>query len=351
MAKKMAVLGAGALGASIGADLTKAGYDVLLIDQWPAHIEAMKAHGLRVTMPEEEYVVPVQAFHLCEMKDLRQWALQGKLDVVFLAAKSYDTRWMVEFIRPYLKSDGVLVSVQNSLNDEWISPVIGRQRDMACALEVSAEVFEPGWVRRNTDRLSTTFVLGELDGRITPRLQEVAQVLGAVGRTQVSTNIWGVKWTKLMFNCMRATPRAAFDVTLPQMLENPGIVDLLMKLGREAARVASALGYTLEPMFGLTAEDFRGLTDELFLKLNATVVSHAGTTMIQQDIAKGRLTETDYINGLVVKKGRTAKVPTPANEAMTAVMHRIEDGVLQPSLSNLQIFEQYLSGRTATALA
>lgn len=201
MARSMAVLGTGAIGSSIGADLTKAGHNVLLIDQWPAHVEAMKAKGLRVTMREEEFLVPVQAFHLCEMKDLH-FAPQRQLDIVFLTAKSYDTCWMVEFIKPFLKSDGVLVSVQNSLNDEWISPIIGRERDIGCAFELSADMFEPGRVKRNTDRVTTKFVLGELDGRTTPRLQEVAQILSAVGRTQVSTNIWGAKWTKLVFNSM-----------------------------------------------------------------------------------------------------------------------------------------------------
>ena len=86
MNKEMAVLGTGAIGSSIGADLTKAGHNVLLIDQWPAHVEAMKAHGLRVTMPEGEFHTPVQAVHLSEL-----CALQRQFDIVFLVSKSYDS--------------------------------------------------------------------------------------------------------------------------------------------------------------------------------------------------------------------------------------------------------------------
>ncbi|MBI2872620.1 MAG: 2-dehydropantoate 2-reductase [Chloroflexi bacterium] len=340
MAKNIAVLGTGAIGSSIGADLTRAGHNVVLIDQWPAHVEAMKAHGVRVTIKQQEFVTPVRVFHLAEMKDLERCARQPPLDIVFLAVKSYDTCWMAEFIKPYLKPDGVLVSVQNSLNDEWIAPIIGRERDIACAFELSAEVFEPGLVKRNTDHAGTNFVLGELDGTITPRLREVAQILGAVGNIEISTNIWGAKWSKLVYNTMGSTVRAALDASQQVILENPLVLGLCCKLGRETAQVGSALGYKLEPIFGLKAEDFLGLSDEVFQKLILKVFSLVGRgarTMVQQDIMKGRLTEIEYLNGLVVKKGREAKVPTPASEALTFVLKQIEQGKLKPGLSNLEL--------------
>ncbi|MBI2909278.1 MAG: 2-dehydropantoate 2-reductase [Chloroflexi bacterium] len=352
MTKSMAVLGTGAIGSSVAADLTRAGYDVILIDQWPAHVEAMKAKGLRVTMPEEEFVAPVRAFHLCEMKDLHK-APMRQFDIVFLTCKSYDSTWLAEFIKPFLKPDGVLVSVQNSLNDEWIAPIIGRERDIGCAFEISADAFVPGQVYRNTNRVHGEFVLGELDGQMTPRLEEVAHILSAVAKTQVTTNIWGAKWTKLIFNCMRATTRAALDAKRTEIVENPRVLDFVTKLGKEAAQVATALGIKLEPIPGFTAEDFRGgIRDELFRKFMAVVIGGTGgrsTSMVQQDIAKGRLTEIDYLNGLIVKKGLEVKVPTPANRAMTAVLRQIQEGALSPGLANLAILEEYMSGAKAMA--
>ncbi|MBI2909288.1 MAG: 2-dehydropantoate 2-reductase [Chloroflexi bacterium] len=348
MAKSMAVLGTGAIGSSIGADLTNAGYDVILIDQWPAHVEAMKANGVRIKMKEEEFVAPVKAFHLCEMKDLHK-APMRQFDIVFLTCKSYDTTWLVEFIKPFLESDGVLVSVQNSLNDEWISPIIGRQRDIGCAFELSADVFEPGRVTRNTDRVVTKFVLGELDGKVTPRVQEVAQVLGKVGRTQVSDNIWGAKWTKLVFNSMVSTTRAALDAS-KQVMQQPEVLDLVVKLGRETAQVALAQGVTLEPILGLKGEDFAGLSNELFRKYMLQVFRDTGersTSMIQHDVVKERLTESDYINGVVARKGAEAGVPAPANRAMAMVMKQIDEGVLQPGLANLKVLQQYMSEKAA----
>jgi 2-dehydropantoate 2-reductase len=87
----------------------KEGYDISMIDQWPAHVEAMKTNGLRITMADEELHLPVQAVHLCDVCSLRQ-----EFDVVFLTAISYDSCWITEFIKPHLKPDGVLVSLQNS---------------------------------------------------------------------------------------------------------------------------------------------------------------------------------------------------------------------------------------------
>src|SRR5450631_4425847 len=172
MGSKIAVLGAGAIGSSVAADLTKAGLDVTVIDQWPAQVDAMQANGLCIRMPDEELRVPVRALHLCNLSSARL-----EFDYVFLAVKSNDHRWLAEFIKPYLKSDGVLVPVQNGFNDDSIASIIGRQRVVGCALELSAEIFTPGLVRRNTTRKTTWFGVGELDGFYTPRLREIESIL------------------------------------------------------------------------------------------------------------------------------------------------------------------------------
>src|SRR3954468_18753629 len=99
--KKIAVVGAVAIGSSVSADLTQAGLDVTVIDQWPAQVEAMQAHGLRIQMRDHELRGPMRALHLCDLSS----AHLG-FDFVFLAVKSNDHRWLTEFIKPYLKSDG-----------------------------------------------------------------------------------------------------------------------------------------------------------------------------------------------------------------------------------------------------
>jgi 2-dehydropantoate 2-reductase len=338
MNKLMAVLGTGGIGSCIGADLTRASHNVLLIDQWPAHVEAMKTQGLHVTMRGEEFHAPVQALHLCELASLKP-----QFDIVFLTAKSYDTCWMVEFIKPYLKSEGVLVSTQNSLNDEWITPIIGYGRDIGCAFELSAEVFQPGVVKRNTDHATTRFVLGELHGRITPRVQQTAEILSAVGNTEVSTNIWGAKWSKLILNTMTMALGTIGGLRSWEGAQNPKYLACALKLGREAVDVGAALGYVLEPLGGLLpAKDLSCPTDEELQQMIANLASDVGKearTAMLQDHTKGRLTEIAYLNGLVAMKGREVNVPTPLNEQVTALVKQIEQGHLQPNVANLEVLE------------
>lgn len=343
MNRDLAVLSTGSIGSCVGADLTRAGHDIVLIDQWPAHVEAMKAHGLRIIMTSsgEALQIPVQALHLCEV-----CALRRQFDIILLTAKSYDTHWMVEFIKPYLKPNGVLVSLQNSLNDQWIAPIIGYERDMGSVVELSAKMFEPGLVKRNTDHSRTWFALGELHGRITPRAEEVAQILSAAGKTEVTTNIWGAKWTKLVVNCMFMAICGILGIFDWEVTRNPQLLDLCIRLGKESMQVGTTLGFRLEPIFGLRAEDFLGSTDEVLKKNLMALISHIGKeslNCILQDHIKGRRSEVELLNGLVVRKGKEAKVPTPLNEAIASLDKQVEQGALKPDLSNLPMLEQLIS--------
>ena len=95
MDKKIAVLGAGAIGSSVGADLTDAKFDVTIIDQWPQHVETMKANDLHIGMTDMDLKIPVRVYHLCELA-----SLNIEFDIVFLMVKSYDSRWMANSSSP-----------------------------------------------------------------------------------------------------------------------------------------------------------------------------------------------------------------------------------------------------------
>src|SRR4029079_7645757 len=110
MEKKIAVLGNGANGSCVAADLTNAGLDVVLIDQWPAHIEAMRANGLHVTLRQGEIRANVRAYHLCDLASRLQ-----RFEVVLLWTMACYTRCHAELIKPYLKPDGFLVGLQNAM--------------------------------------------------------------------------------------------------------------------------------------------------------------------------------------------------------------------------------------------
>jgi len=275
--------------------------------------------------------------------------LTYQFDIVFLTAKSYDSCWMAEFIKPYLKSNGVLVSLQNSLNDELIAPIIGPTRDVGCVIELSAEIFEPARVKRNTTHTGTWFAPGELHGRITQRVKELAEILSCVGKTDITTNIWSAKWTKLVANTMLQAPIGVLGLREQEATEIPEVFDFCIQLGREAMEVGTALGYTVEAIYGLSAEEFMGSTDEVLKKNLLTLVLHIGSearNSVLQDHLKGRYSEVDQLNGLVVKKGLEAGIPTPLNTAITELTKQIHNGNLKSQLSNLDLLKKMLAENT-----
>jgi 2-dehydropantoate 2-reductase len=342
--RKIAVLGTGAIGSSIGADLTHAGFDVTLIDQWPAHVKAMKTNGLQVQFKESQFQVPVKALNLCDLSSAHL-----EFDIVFLAAKSNDTRWLAEFIKPYLKPDSIVVGAQNGMNDDAIASVVGRERVIGCVVELQAELFTPGQIQRNTNRKVTWFTVGELDGSHTPRVKEIAAIMGKVGRCDVTNNIYGAKWTKLIANTMTMGPFSLLGLRNFEACALPGMFDISVKLGRESLAVGAALGYRMEPVFGLRADEFAGSSDENLITTMKTLMSHVGggRTAPIHDHLKGRTSEIEFISGLVARKGKELGIATPANDAVAALDRRINRGEITMSADNYALLRQQVTGSAA----
>src|SRR5689334_20709129 len=141
--------------------------------------------------------------------------------------------------------------MQNSLNDEWISPIIGRERDIACVLTGGGELLGPGHVWRNRSLEHRYYTIGELDGRISPRLEELAQVLNDAGKTQLSTDILATKWTKLVLNSQAAVSSIC-NCSSWDLLDDPRYLPAVAQIAREAMQVGVALGYRFEPVAGMT---------------------------------------------------------------------------------------------------
>ena len=131
MKKRIAVVGAGAVGGYVGAGLAAGGHDVTLIDPWPEHVNAIRAHGMNLYgMTEaERHTVKVNTMHLTEVQNL---AKQRPIDIAFISVKSYDTIWATMMIRPYLASAGCVVSMQNCINEEAVAGVVGWGRTLGC---------------------------------------------------------------------------------------------------------------------------------------------------------------------------------------------------------------------------
>ena len=331
------MLGAGAIGSSIAADLTQAGLDVTVIDQWPAHVEAMQAAGLRVTMTDNDVQTAVRALHLC---DLASTALE--FDIVFLAVKSNDHRWMAEYIKPRLKPDGILVGTQNGMNDDSIAEIIGRGRTLGCVVELQAELFTPGLIKRNTTRQGSWFSVGELDGAYTPRVREIETIMRNVGKVEVTNNIYGAKWTKLIANTMTMGPFGLLGLRNFEAAALPGMLDISLRLGKESLAVGAALGYRMEPLFGLRADEFAGSSDENLVTTMETLMSHVGggRTAPIQDHIKGRASEIEFISGVVSRKGRELGIATPLNDAVVEIDRQINRGEIKMERANFELLKK-----------
>ncbi|MGH7355613.1 MAG: ketopantoate reductase family protein [Candidatus Rokuibacteriota bacterium] len=336
MLNRIGIIGAGAIGCVVGGLLTKAGHDVTLIDQWPEHVEAMRQQGLRLSGAIDDVTVKVRALHLHEAQRITE-----PFDAAFIAVKSYDTEWATALaVRHLAEPDGVVVDFQNGINDERVAAVAGRHRTLGCVILIGAGLYEPGHALR-TDAGKSGFKIGELDGRDTERARVLARLMSAVAETQVTTNLWGERWSKLALNCM-ANPLAGLSgLGTAEVRTDPGTRRLMVMIGAEAIRVGRACGHEIEPIFGITAQRFvdaaegRGLAEvEADISRDAGTRSGGRPSMLQ-DVMRGRRTEVDYLNGYVVEQGARVGVATPLNTAVVAAVKAFPVGAITPDPSNL----------------
>lgn len=341
MARRIAVLGAGANGAAIGADLTRAGLDVTLIEQWPAHVEAMRASGIRVVMPEETVTTPVTVHHLCDVATLRE-----PFDLVFVLVKAYDSRWACELIKPLLAPDSLVVGLQNGMALDDIADVVGSDRTLGAVIEISSNMFEPGIVNRQSPHRRSWFAIGSFDSSTVGREAEVADVLRHAGTVEVSDDIRSSKWMKLVVNAAELVPSAILDLPLAEAVRAPGTHEFMLAAGIEAANAAIASGSVLRPIFGLEGIDLSSpeeLVGTLFdAVLNDYTLPDTRTTVLQ-DWMKSRRSEVNEINGLVVDELARHGKPAPHNAVVVDVARRIESGDLDAHPRNVSLLLEGIS--------
>lgn len=329
---KIAVVGTGAVGASVSADLVRAGLDVRLIDQWPAHVEAMRANGLTVDTLGDVQVTEVRAHHLCEVAELRE-----PFDLVFTSVKTYDTRWVAELMRPLMRPDSVFVGLQNGMTIDLVADALGADRTIGCAMGIAANLREPGLVRRQVATADTWFSIGTLSGERTARLDDVAAVLGHAAQIEVSDDIRSAKWMKLIANIPEMLPSALLGIPLLEAATMPGVRPVMDAMSREAYALAIDLGITMRPSLGIAAADVPA-DDQYSLDLLDRVLSHFSQpdtrVAVLQDWEKGRRAELDAFSGYIVDKRAELGGRAPVNEAVLRLAERVERGELVPAPEN-----------------
>ncbi|MFM0512846.1 ketopantoate reductase family protein [Paraburkholderia sp. RL17-373-BIF-A] len=330
---KIAMLGTGAQGASIGADLALAGLDVTFIEQWPDHVEAIRRDGITVNLPTRTINANVKALHLCQLAELRE-----KFDVVFIVTKAYDTKWSCQLIEPYVKPDGLVVGLQNGMSIDDIASVVGPNRTIGAVIEIASNMFIPGITNRQNDHDTSWFAVGGFDESTQGRAESIANILRHTGTVEVTSDIRSSKWMKLVVNAAELVPSAILNLPLSAAARVPGMLDFMRHAGYEAIHAAVASGSRIVPIFGMSAVDPsrpEKVVDDLFAEVLKTFSMEDTLTTTLQDWRKGRRGETDDVNGYVVHWLKKVGKSSPVNQRVVEVAHEIELGKLEAAPSNI----------------
>lgn len=292
---QIAVVGAGAVGCYYGGMLLRAGHEVTLIGR-ALHVDAINARGLHFESKEFTGFIPARA--VTDVNDL------APPDLVLFAVKSGDTERSAIALKPHLKSDTVVLSLQNGVdNPERLRSVLS-QTVIAAAVYVASEMPNAGHVKHNGR--------GELVIGAGPQSEALARLFSEAGvPTVVADDIDAVQWTKLVTNCAYNAMSAVAGISYGDMIEVVGVRDIITSAVTECFAVARACGVTLPPE----------LLDNI-LNLAATMPHQQSST--SQDLARGKPSEIDFLNGLIVRKGREHGIPTPTNHALQVMVKLVE---------------------------
>ena len=293
---KVAVMGAGAVGCYFGGLLARGGHEVTLIAR-PHHVAAIRRDGLRMETRTFDERVPVSAA-------ADAGAVQGA-DLVLFSVKSTDTESAGAQLRPFLGPDALVLCLQNGVdNADRLRTVLPPDQVAAAVVYVATEMAGPGHVKHHGR--------GELVIEPSPRSEAVARALAAAGvPAEVSGNVRGALWAKLIINCAYNAVSAIAQRPYGENVASVGIPEVMRDVVDECLAVAAAEGVRLP-----------GDMHEVVRQLAASMPTQASSTA--QDLARGKPTEIDYLNGLIVRRGAAHGIATPANRVLWALVKLLE---------------------------
>ncbi|MBV8622676.1 MAG: 2-dehydropantoate 2-reductase [Herbaspirillum sp.] len=292
---KVAVMGAGAVGCYFAGMLARAGHEVALIGR-PQHVEAFNTIGLRLEAKTFDETIAVKAS--------TDPAIAAGADLVLFCVKSPDTETAGAQLRPHLGADTLVLSLQNGTdNAERLRTVIP-QPVSAAVVYVATEMAGPGHVKHHGR--------GELVIEPSARSREAADALVAAGvPTEISDNVRGALWLKLIINCAYNALSAITQLPYGKLVEGAGVPELIRNLVAECRAVADAEGVTLA-----------GDVDVAVRKIVETMPTQFSSTA--QDVARGKPSEIDHLNGFIVRRGQALGIATPVNLTLHALVKLIE---------------------------
>ena len=314
---KIVMLGAGALGSTIGGTLAMGGNDVHFVDMWQEHVDLINKDGLHMTNEKEDWYVRVDARTTADTI--------GEADLVIVLVKSFATKQAVEQLKQtnVIGKNTLVMSLQNGLgNEETIASVIGSENVISGKTYVGGRLIQAGYISAGVQGKWT--YIGELNGEITDRIQTVCNVFNDAGLLcEVSDNIKGLIWDELLINVAAGALCGITRLPYGPLYEEDYIRDVAVAAIQEGIQVAKAAGVVLkseDPQYPWVAAS-EGLPGTF-------------KTSILQSLELKRPTEIDFINGSIVEWGKKYGIATPVNQTLVACVKGIEKYILkyEPSL-------------------
>ena len=332
---KLAIYGAGSLGTILGAYISRAGVPVDLINRNKAHVEALQSKGAQV-VGTVQFTQQVMAYTPAEMS--------GSYDIIFLMTKQQNNAETVKMLKDYLADDGVLVTFQNGLPEMHIARVLGEERVLGCTVAWGATMQGPGVCELTSSPDALSFSLGAVSQRRSGHFAKVKELLEHMGTVDVEENFIGTRWSKLLINAAFSGMSAVLGCTFGEAAGPKESRRIVQKLIKECIDVCRVGGIRIEPVQGKDIVKLLDYSNPLkrafaFMIIPIAIRKHAKLkASMLQDIEKGKLTEVDAINGAVSDYGRMVGCPTPMNDKVVEIIHRIEKGELKPGFENLSLF-------------
>lgn len=310
MQLKIGIVGSGGLGGYFGGLLARAGHDVVFIARGE-HLRALRTRGLEVHSVYGD-------FTLASVQATDSPADFGAVDLVLFAVKTYDTDAAAELMRPLVGPHTAILPLQNGVESpDRLSAHFDRAAVLGGAAWIASAVTAPGVIRHESQ--FRRIVLGELDGRETPRARAIRDVLAESGATaEISLDIYKILWTKLLFIASFGGVASVTRAAAGPLLADAAARALLARAVGEAAAVARARGIALD------ADAVEKTVAFIFALPPHTVPS------MQRDVVAGRRLEHDALSGAVVRAGRAAGVPTPVHEFLWTCLNVIDGMAAEP---------------------
>ncbi|MHB8781299.1 MAG: ketopantoate reductase family protein [Candidatus Geothermincolia bacterium] len=331
---KIALVGAGSLGIIIGGLLTEGGADVTLVDANAENVDALNQGGAVITGYIEKRI-PVKAVTPAQ--------LEGTFDTFIYTCKSTFDEAALPPLLPHFADGAWLVTLQNGVPEERVAACIGRERTLGGTVGFGATWQKPGVSELTSEPDKMTYDIGEMDGAVSERLAKTAQLLNTAGTAEITTNLIGVRWTKLLVNISFSGMSTVIGGDYGAVLDSPQAVRAAANIIVECIDTGSALGIRFEPMQGADPTILKQVVEqdmENAIKVLELVFGphrHIRGSMLQ-DLEKGLRSEVDTLNGYLSVKGREAGVPTPVNDIVVGIIRDIQDGGLRPGPDNLELF-------------